>query len=218
MHQPAKRLKKKIKKYVNPSVPVNLIYHGIEYLNQEIEDGNYFFTDILKEGIRLHHSKRYTLSKPRNLTDEDRQRQARDYYEKWFKSAHIFFLDYQENFKRGEKDSDFYSKAAFELHQATERYYLTTLLVFTGYKPKTHDLEELDFRAGRLDARFKQVFPNKTEEEERLFGLLKKAYIDASYKMDYVIEQEELEYLAGRVELLREITEEVCRKRLRRAD
>ena len=33
--------------------------------------------------------------------------------------------------------------AAFLLHQAAERYFHAALLVFTGYKPQTHDLKKL---------------------------------------------------------------------------
>jgi HEPN domain-containing protein len=35
------------------------------------------------------------------------------------------------------------SHAAFLWHQATERYFHAVLLVFTGYKPKTHDIKTL---------------------------------------------------------------------------
>jgi uncharacterized protein len=38
--------------------------------------------------------------------------------------------------------------AACLLHQATERYYHAALLVFTGYKQRTHDIEALGKLAG----------------------------------------------------------------------
>lgn len=78
---------------------------------------------------------------------------------------------------------DYFQKAAFELHQATERYYTTILLVFTDYRPKDHNLETLGIKAEMCDKTF-AVFPQDTDEEKRLFDLLKKAYIDARYKMD----------------------------------
>ncbi len=106
------------------------------------------------------------------------------------------------------------NEAAFLLHQATERYYLIVLLVLTDYKPKIHDLEELHTRACKLDARFKPVFPRQTEEEERLFILLKKAYIDSRYKMGYEIQKEELEYLSERVQHLQSLTGKICKEKI----
>ena len=205
----AKRLKRKILKNVTIDTAINIIYHGIDYLNSEIEDGNYFFTDILKEGIRIYHNKNYVLTKPKPLSAKDRVRKAQTYFDRWFKSANSFLIDYQNGFDRTD-----YNKAAFELHQATERFYMTVLLVFTDYKPKIHDLEELDTKTRRLDARFKTVFPRNTEEEERLFTLLKKAYIDSRYKMGYEIRKGELEYLSERTKQLQMLTEKVCREKI----
>ena len=60
------------------------------------------------------------------------------------------------------------------------------------------------------DARF-AVFPKTTDEEKHLFELLKRAYIDARYKMDeYKISKAELELLAGKVNELKRLTEEIC--------
>ena len=70
-------------------------------------------------------------------------------------------------------------KAAFHLHQATEQFYTTILLVFTDYRPKDHKLEILGIKVTMCDKRF-DVFPQTTYEEKRQFELLKRAYIDAS--------------------------------------
>jgi len=99
---------------------------------------------------------------------------------------------------------------AFNLHQATERFYIAILLVFTGYKPKMHNLETLGKRAANMDGQFLQVFPRDTEEQDRLFKLLKHAYIDARYKKDYKITKSELEYLAERVKILQRLTKRIC--------
>ncbi len=207
--KPAKRLRQKLKKSLDINTPINLIYHGIDYLNSEIEDGNYFFTDILKEGIRLYHSKKYTLSKPIKLTSEKRAKKAQLYFEKWFENANDFYSQFNYALLNSKRNI-----AAFLLHQATERYLMTILLVFNDYKPKIHDLEELCFHTIKLDDRFKQVFPRKTEEEERLFNLLKNAYIDSRYKMEYEIKKEELEYLADKVLTLKKFTSDICREKI----
>ncbi len=154
------------------------------------------------------------MAKPKALSVKVRINKAELYFKKWFKNANMFFEDYETNMIKGENDHEYFNKAAFELHQATERYLMTILLVLTDYKPKIHDLDELNIRVCKLDARLKTVFPRKTEEQERLFILLKKAYIDARYKMEYSVEKEELEYLAKCVEKLKILAEQICNKKI----
>ena len=72
-----------------------------------------------------------------------------------------------------------YKMSAFNLHQAAEHAYHTIMLVFTGYKAKTHNLDTLSKRAASLNPELMKVFPKKTKEEQRLFKLLKKAYVEA---------------------------------------
>lgn len=103
-----------------------------------------------------------------------------------------------------------YKEAAFELHQAVERFYSTVLLVFTGYKGKRHNIEKLGRQASGRDAAFLKVFPRATKEQDEMFKLLKKAYIDARYKKDYRITKKQLEYLAKRVKLLQRLTKKIC--------
>lgn len=209
-YKAAKKLKQKILKKVDLSTSINVIYHGIDYLNAEIEDGNYFFTDILKEGIRIYHNKKYVLAKPKQLNLKDRTKKAKLYYDQWIESAYVFEDYFRYGFQKGTL-----KEAVFQLHQAAERYYMTVLLVFTDYKPKTHDLEELHHLSCKQDARYKAIFPRKTEEEERLFTLLKKAYIDSRYKIGYEIKKEELEYLSERVKRLGTLTANICKEKIK---
>lgn len=155
------------------------------------------------------------LSKPKQLSTKDRLKKVELYYDKWFEGANMFYKDFVYNFKDALKGQLYLNQAAFLLHQATERYFMTVLLVFTDYKPKIHDLEELNVRACRLDARFKTIFPRQTEEEERMFTLLRKAYIDSRYKIGYNIKKEDLEYLSERVMHLRNLTEDISKEKIK---
>ena len=209
-----KRWRRKIRRNSPQETPINVIFHGIEYLNQEIEEGNYFFVDVLNEGIMLYSSGKFQLSAPKVLSAKQRKNKAALYFDKWFKNAEMFFEDSMANILKAESDKDYFSLAAFMLHQATERYYMCMLLVYTDYKPKIHDLDKLDKQACKLDNRFKTIFPRTTPEEERLFTLLKKAYIDSRYKLEYRITKEELEYLSGCVTKLRNLTETACKEKI----
>ncbi len=188
---------------------VNPICHSIHYVNHKLSEGQYFFTDIKKEGILLYDSKQFKLERARKLSPEERQQIAKEDYKYWLESANTFLHGFDLYLKKRR-----YKEAAFELHQATERFYTTILLVFTNYKPKFHNIEKLDKRAAAEHPGVLPIFPRATEEEKRLFELLKKAYVDARYKKSYKINKRELEYLAGRVRKLRTLTRKICREKI----
>ena len=104
--------------------PVTFIHHSSEYLNKRLSKGHYFFADIIKEGILLYDSKRVELAKPKQLSPEEYKNRAEEYFEQWFESANEFFDNYQSNFEKNRNKN-----AAFQLHQAAERYYSAILLV-----------------------------------------------------------------------------------------
>ena len=195
---------------LNLPTPVNPIFHGIEFVNHELREGNYFFDDIKEYGILLFTTSRYQLESKREMSAEEIQGKAQHYFDSWFASAEDFFLGYKDFYNR-----ESYKTSAFMLHQATERYYGALQLVFTGYKPKTHDIEILGKLAKALDMEFGKVFPKATVQERQRFTLLKKAYVDARYNMDYKISKEDLDYLSQRVQLLRTLTEETCKQKIK---
>ena len=195
------------------SAPVNLIHHSHGFLKNELLEGSYFFSDVVREGVVLYDNKRNRpLEVPTEIDPEKVKARAKEEYDLWFKSASMFFEDFEYNFQKGSRDKDYYKIAAFQLHQATERYYTALLLVFTGYKAKIHNIEELGSQAEAIEPEFKKVFPRDTPEKDERFKLLKKAYIDARYKKNYSISKEDLEYLSERVGELRNIVETVCKK------
>lgn len=192
----------------------SIIYHSIGFVNDKIERNYYFFVDILKEGVLLFDSGNFRLSKPKNLNPAQRVEKSTEEFEHWFDSANLFLETFEFLCQKADGRSVYYNNAAFELHQATERYYAAILLVFTDYKPRIHDIEILGNQVEKLNTNFVTVFPRRTTEEDRLFTLLKKAYIDARYDKNFKIEKEELEYLGSRVTILRELTERVCKERI----
>ena len=100
------------------------------------------------------------------------------------------------------------------LHQVTERLYTTLLLVFTRYKPNTHDLRILRRLTNALDQRLLKIFSLSTSDERYRFTLLRNAYVDARYKKSYTITESELTWLAERVSELKKLTEAVCQEKI----
>jgi predicted nucleotidyltransferase/HEPN domain-containing protein len=204
-----KKLRKRLKKDLQLETPLTVIFHDIAFLNAELEQGHYFFADIAKEGTMLYDNGKFVLSTARQLAPGERAKKAQLYFDNWFNAANEFLESSQSDFEK-----DRLKVSIFILHQATERYFMAILLVFTDYKPKLHDLEDLGKQVIHADPSFKAIFPNQTDEEKRLFTVLRKAYIDSRYKLGYTVDTADLEWLIERVKLLKELTKEVCEGRI----
>jgi predicted nucleotidyltransferase/HEPN domain-containing protein len=189
--------------------PISLIAEDIQFINRRLRKSQYFYIDILREGILLYDSGKFQLAEPIVITSKERKKLAEEDFEYWFNNACEYFLDFQAPYNRGN-----YNNAAFLLHQVTERLYGTILLVFTRYKPSTHDIEKLCQRVSSLEPRFLTIFPRSTDEEKEMFKLLRKAYVDARYKPSYTITKEQLDWLAERVQELQALTEKLCKDKI----
>jgi HEPN domain-containing protein/predicted nucleotidyltransferase len=185
--------------------PVSIIYHSIGQVNYQLKEGRYFFSDIKKEGIALYDTGRLKLERIRKPSPQKRKQIAEEDFKSWFNSAKRFYSLYETSLARR-----WNKEAVFQLHQAVESFYSTTLLVFTGYKGKRHNIEKLGRQVSSYDTAFLKVFPRATKEQNEDFKLLKKAYIDARYKREYKITRKQLEYLASRVKLLQRLTKKIC--------
>lgn len=190
--------------------PVNLQIHEIDYINEGLEFGQYFFTDIVNEGVLLYDTDIVHFAEPKELTPAEEKEIAQRYFDIWFKSGCAFLNTVSFNLKENE-----YKIGAFILHQATESFYYATLLVFTGYKPKTHNLLKLRKQAKHLSEEIFLLFAVETSKNEKyLFDLLKRGYVDARYKEDYIITREELSLLLERIQQMKIIVEKICMEKI----
>lgn len=190
--------------------PISLIVHDIRELNTQLTTGEYFFTDVIKEGILLFDSGKFQLEQPRELSFQKRAEIAHKDFEYWYTSAE----DFLDLFKYAVTKAKL-TKAAFLLNQAIEHSLVCTLLVFTHYKPKLHDLEKLIKMAAEFDHRIATVFPAASGEEKRLFDLVNNAYIHARYTRSYSVTEDDLKYLWGRTDRLMLFTREVCQEHIK---
>ncbi len=193
--------------------PVNFIVHTLQEVNDGLAHGRYFFMDLAKDGIALYQSDDRELHKPRPKTPIQSAEMAREYFDEWYPSAGEFFDDFRSNLDRGR-----YKKAAFELHQATERLYHCILLVTTFYTPHVHNLGFLRTQAERLDERLRDVWPINLRVDRARFEKLKEAYVKARYSKHYRISEEELTWLGARVEQLGQVVLTICQDRLAALD
>ena len=191
------------------TTPVSITVDSISFVNKSLLEGNYFYSDLRTEGIILFDSKAFTLTQPKQMDPAKQKELAQKDFDFWYKKSQSFLKDYVHNIADGEL-----SNAAFHLHQAAEALYVTVLLVFTGYKPKTHNLGKIESLVNDANPIFRDVFPKTSEAERERFELVKQAYVDARYKQDYKISQNDLTYLYERVLVLKELTEKVCKNKI----
>jgi predicted nucleotidyltransferase/HEPN domain-containing protein len=209
--QAAYKLEDKIEQEINKREldkkhSITLVIESLDKVNSELEKDRYFFSDIKKEGILLYSSGEFELSNPKKLSTKEIKEIAAENYKHWFESGEDF-LNTAPKFKQ-------LSKSAFSLHQAAESFYHCTLLVLTGYKHKTHDLEKLGKLCAAHSNKFLTIFPQTNKEQSKCFKLLKAAYIEARYNKDYKISKEQLGYLIERVEVLQKVVGEICHSKI----
>jgi HEPN domain-containing protein/predicted nucleotidyltransferase len=189
--------------------PVTVITHDIDFINKMLTEGQYFFTGIEKEGILLYDAGNVALAERKLLSPAEAKAITQDYFDQWYYSAVGFLKNAKFSLQEGE-----YKLAGFMLHQVAERTYNAIVLVQTGYKPKTHNLDKLKRYSKRFSEELEGVFPDNTPEEKHLFDLLKRGYVDARYKSDYTITAEELGLLINRVTKLQAIAEKLCKAKI----
>lgn len=189
--------------------PVTPIIHDIDYVNEGLEIGQYFFTDIIKEGILLFDAGTVNFAEPRLLSNEEMKKISQRYFKQWFNAGAEFIIGAELYFNRNQLNM-----GAFMLHQAAERFYNTILLVFTGYKPKTHNLDKLRTYAKQLSQQLSSIFPVDNKTENHLFDLLKRGYIEARYDENYFITKDELKELIKRIEKMKELIDKICLEKI----
>lgn len=189
--------------------PVNIIVHSIDEVNQALKRGEYFWVDIVREGIALYELPQHELAVPMPASPADAYEMALAYYKDWLKKADDAIEIAEFCVEKGK-----WKDAAFTLHQATERAYACFLLVRTLYFPRSHNIKFLRSLAEDNEPRLIEAWPRATKQDRRRFELLKRAYVEARYSASYAIETTDLEALTASVRRLRDIVDEVSRERL----
>lgn len=201
----AREIERKIHADTSIESHFSIIIEDIFHVNKMLEESRYFYTDIKREAILLYDSSKYSLASGKQLPIARKKEIQQEDFDLWFLDANTFFTHYEFDVQNGD-----YKIGAFQMHQATERYMTAYLLVKTGYKPKTHDLEILYSKMSEVSERFQTIFNLSDEREKYHFELLRKAYIEARYSKDYSITGDELVFLDQKITQLRKIVEEFC--------
>ncbi|MCD7794542.1 MAG: HEPN domain-containing protein, partial [Alistipes sp.] len=183
-----------------------IINESISKLNDALTMGRYFYVEIVAKGIMLYDSGECQLATPGELDYAEIKKMAEEYYEDKLTDIVDFWSDATTNIAQQK-----YTHASFFLHQTAENCLKTIPLVYTLYGYKEHDLQFLIEKCKPYTLELAKVFPCDTDEEKRLFDLLRRAYLEARYnKKNFIVTKADIDALVPKIELLRDIVEKVC--------
>ncbi|APG95381.1 nucleotidyltransferase and HEPN domain-containing protein [Sinorhizobium americanum] len=191
------------------STPVSPIVHGAREVNNFLADGQYFFVDILREGIVLYELDDRPLAEPKRLSPSDAHRVAKGHFDRQFEGATEFRLLSAYAVENG-----WQNRAAFLLHQAVESAYSCLLLTLANYSPPSHNLKFLRGLAEDRDRRLVEAWPRDQHRYIAWYNILNEAYVKARYSKHFDITEEALGWLLGRTEHLHRLAEAICKEQL----
>jgi predicted nucleotidyltransferase len=196
------------------TAPANFIVHSLTDLNKRLKRGQYFFLDIVRDGVALYEAPGHPLERPKKLKPTEALKEAQGYFDEWFPSAQRRLRVSGIEIAESVSDAAWRKDAAFDLHQATERLYHCLLLVLTLYSPKSHKLNFLRSQCEQLAPELAGAWPRATRSEQRCFELLRRAYVDARYSPHYRISADELAWIGERIVVLQGLVHQACAARL----
>lgn len=186
-------------------VPIQFINDDIEKLNSDLAEGRYFYTEIKKDGIMLYDSGNCKLMNTRKLDYGEIQHQAQEYFDEKFERANSFLRSAGHDYDDGD-----YRMCSFHLHQTCENLFYALRLVYTLKNSKQHNLSKLLGSTHKYSPELENIFPRNTQEEKRLFELLRLAYVEARYNPDFIVTKEDINALFPKVDWLQKVTEQIC--------
>lgn len=192
---------------------VNIIVHDLHEVNEALKRGEYFWTDIVRDGVALYNVPGHALAAPQPMTAEDALAMAERWMDSkrgeidlWLENAETMLSKPTELLRR--------RNAAFQIHQAVEAAYACFLLVHTFYFPRSHNIKFLRSLAEDVNTRLVEAWPREQRADRRRFELLKRAYVEARYSDQYDASAEDLDWLTARARILRDLVAGFCQSRI----
>lgn len=170
---------------------VNIIVHDLADVNAAIGRGEYFWTDIVGDGVVLYELPGHPLATPKPMTQLEALETAQRYYGQRSNSIDEWLELAKFAMAKG-RIGDWPKKAAFNLHQAVEAAYICALLVHTFYFPRSHNIKFLRSLGEDVDKSLIPAWPRETKSDRRQFEILKRAYVEARYSNQYDVSESDL--------------------------
>ena len=189
--------------------PVSFIVHSRREVNAYLKEGQYFFSDIRKEGIVLYELDDEPLAEPQTPAPADRLQIAQAHFENRMKLFRQFVEGAEFHAMRGNL-----AVAAFDVHQSLEQAYSCVLLTLGNYAPPSHNVKFLRSLAEEQDRRLAEAFPRDQHRERAWFNTLNEAYVKARYSKHFEMSEGALLWLGERTAVLQELVQLICEEHI----
>jgi predicted nucleotidyltransferase/HEPN domain-containing protein len=160
---------------------VNLIVHDLAEVNHALTKGQYFFSEIVRDGVALYEVPNHAFSPSQKLSPNEALVIARDYSDLKLREADLFIEDAKRHIREGADDIVRRRRAAFYLHQGVEAAYIGLLLARSLYSPRSHNIKFLRSLAEDHEPALVAAWPREQRDDRRRFEHLKRAYVEARY-------------------------------------
>ena len=183
----------------------------IGVVNKALEENQYFYSDIKKEGIELFNSGRYDFASFKGLSATRRREIAEADFNEWYGNAKTNFEYGKIAIDRGD-----WLKSSFELQQCIEMCYTAIEMVFSHYNPHEHNLIALRDRNIKHHKKLKGLFFYEDEEQKKLFDQLNFAYIGGRYRneKEFPVDMDKIDFWKRETEMFLKLTKEICLERI----
>lgn len=192
---------------------VNIIVHTMAEVNQGLSRGEYFWTDIIRDGVVLYELPGHPFVTPQPASPKEAYEMAAQHLEQKLSDLDVW-LSNVGGMSAKLSEKPYRKNAAFQLHQAVESAYICFLLVRTLYAPRSHNIKFLRSLAEDTEKRLTAAWPREQRADRRRFELLKRAYVEARYSEQYDVSPEDLNALAASAAKLRGLVNDLCRERI----
>jgi HEPN domain-containing protein len=182
---------------------VSLAVHGLESVTQAIHQGSRFYSVVCQYGIQLYAKNGLRLDLPYH------QMNPATTLDKGSKNYHHCYglaLGFWDS-AGSSYEAQNYAICVFLLHQTVEHACKALIKLFTAYRCEMHNLSRLLDLCLIFSDKLSDALPRKTDEDRRLFALLRNSYREARYKDDYKVCESDADTLLTRVKDLLDATE-----------
>jgi HEPN domain-containing protein len=166
--------------------------------------GKLFWNNTLEETQCFYTKPGFEIGEYKKVEDRERIQLVTRSWERWGTQARGFQLG-AETYLGDEN----YSLAAFMVHQAIESTFIAAINMELGYRLSSHNLSRMLKLTLLFTENFRDVFELNTNEGIAAFEALQTFYSNSRYKEDFNPDEDTVELILPKVELLLEKAEDV---------
>jgi HEPN domain-containing protein len=207
------RIEHDVQDYINTiseASKITIVVHGLATVTNAILQGSRFFSAVCRYGLQLYSASGLLLNIDYpNLNPATTFTKAQKHFYHRFGMASGFLESASNSY-----DGSFYSNCMFELHQSVEQACIAVIRVYIAYRADLHNLTRLISLCKCFSDEPADLFPNKSDEDQRLFQLLLKSYSETRYKDGYEIADYDADKLCTKVREFLELIKRLCNKKL----